>query len=56
MYKKFGVCRENYFLATSNEFESSHLGKCYKSVLHDTNCSWENVQYGKDEGKKSMLL
>lgn len=30
MERKFGTYRENYFLVTFNEFESSHLGELQK--------------------------
>lgn len=30
MERKFGAYRENYFLVTFNEFESSHLGEFYR--------------------------
>lgn len=33
MDKSFGTYRENYFLAISNKFESSHLQESYHRIL-----------------------
>lgn len=52
MSKKFGTHRENYFLAASNEFTSSHLEEFYHRVLklpnHDIAYLWENMQNGRE--------